>query len=289
LKKVLEEVAMKIGTRPVDNVYLTPGTDVAVYERGSLLREIRGTRERCLILGAGVLPGFRIRAFKAVLGHEYGHFSNRDTAGGRFALAVRNSLLKTGYNLARGGAAAWYNPAWLFVNGFYRIFLRISQGASRLQEALADRWAAIAYGAASFEEGLRHVIGESVRFDAHVGATLKEVVEEKRALANLYEFDPKGGTDPESIEKAIRESLEREPSAYDSHPAPAERFRWVSAIGAKGVAPSVDDEQEVWTLFNNRPALERAMTAEVRKNVAASYGVHIETEETAGVSAAPQA
>jgi hypothetical protein len=42
-------------------------------------------------------------------------------------------------NLAESGAAAWYNPAWLFLNAFHRIFLRISQGASRLQEVRADR------------------------------------------------------------------------------------------------------------------------------------------------------
>src|SRR5688572_13169960 len=34
LRALLVEVAKRIGTRPVDNVYLTPGTDVAVMERG---------------------------------------------------------------------------------------------------------------------------------------------------------------------------------------------------------------------------------------------------------------
>ena len=48
------------------------------------------------------------------------------------------------------GAAGWYNPAWLFVNGFFRVFLRVSQGASRLQEVMADRWAAFCYGSEAF-------------------------------------------------------------------------------------------------------------------------------------------
>ena len=54
--------------------------------------------------------------------------------------------------LAEGGAASSINPAWWFVRGFHSVFLRISQGASRLQEGLADRWAAFAYGSKSFEE-----------------------------------------------------------------------------------------------------------------------------------------
>lgn len=158
LRALLDDVAKQIGTRAVDNVYLTPGTEVAVTERGK-----GKTKERCLILGVAVLEGLALRPFKAVLGHEYGHFTNRDTAGGAYALAVRNSLDATAYALAANGAAAWYNPAWLFVNGFHRVFTRISQGASRLQEVLADRWAVFAYGAEAFERGLRHVVERSVR------------------------------------------------------------------------------------------------------------------------------
>ena len=77
--------------------------------------------------------------FKAILAHEYGHFSNRDTAGGDLARWVRASIYRMAYNLAVSGQARWYNPAWLFINGFHRGFLRITQGASRLQEILADR------------------------------------------------------------------------------------------------------------------------------------------------------
>ena len=87
---------------------------------------------------------------KAVLAHEYGHFVNRDTAGGGLALAVRRAVWQMAESLASGGAARWYNPAWLFVTGFHKLFLRVSQGASRLQEILADRWAALAYGGAEF-------------------------------------------------------------------------------------------------------------------------------------------
>ena len=59
-------------------------------------RQLRGRAERCLILGVGVLEGLKIGPFKAVLAHEYGHFTNKDTAGGGFALAVRRSLADHG-------------------------------------------------------------------------------------------------------------------------------------------------------------------------------------------------
>ena len=267
LRALLGEVARRVGTRPVDNVYLTPGTDVAVMERGGLGRQLSGRAERCLILGVGVLDGFRLGALRAVLAHEYGHFSNRDTAGGGFALAVRRSLVTIAAGLATSGTAAWYNPAWLFLNGFYRVFLRISQGASRLQEVLADRWAAFSYGSRAFEEGLRHVIERSVRFGVRANATVHEMVALRQPVANLYVHEPAESATEEEIARKVREVLNRAPSVYDSHPSPVERTRWVRALGARGTAASADDSLDAWTLFADRKAIEERMTATVHAAV----------------------
>lgn len=273
LRALLDEVAERIGTRPVDSVYLTPGTDLAVQERGGLQKQLRGNSERCLILGLGVLEGFRLGPFRSILAHEYGHFTNRDTAGGGFALAVRRSLVTMARGLAEGGVAAVYNPAWLFLNGFHRVFLRISQGASRLQEVMADRWAAFAYGSRDFERGLVHVIRRSVSFDAAADREVSRAVEQQRPLANLYE----PGTAPEddeSLAEAFRTVLAAEPSPYDSHPAPKDRLAWVAALAVDAQA-SPDSEQEVWTLFEEPAELQREMTRIVRENVTRAYQVTI--------------
>lgn len=276
LRDALHEVAARIGTRPVDNVYMTPGTDIAVFERGGLLAQLSGRTERCLVLGVGVLEGFEIGAFKAVLAHEYGHFHNEDTAGGGFALAVRRSILSMALSLAQSGAAAWYNPAWLFVSWFHKIFLRISQGASRLQEVLADRWAAFAYGAAAFGGGLKHVIRRSIRFDAHVQSALSEVIDERRALANLYRYRIRGkALDEVEIDRAFEEAFNAEPSPYDSHPSPVQRLAWVDALPPRDIASSGDDALEVWSLFEGRASLEKQMTDKVRDRILADHGVII--------------
>lgn len=279
LRDLLHEVAARIGTRPVDSVYLTPGTDLAVMERGGMLKQLRGASERCLILGVGVLDGLKIGPLKAILAHEYGHFSNKDTAGGGFALSVRRSQYRMAVHLAQGGAAAWYNPAWLFVIGFNRVFLRISQGASRLQEILADRWAAFAYGPAFFEQGLRHVIRRSILFDAHANATIKEVIEAKAALANLYSYQPTAQPDAVEAASELETALNREPSPYDSHPSPVDRFRWTQGLTAT-VQPVPEDEEESWTLFRDREALERKLTETVRENLL-SQGFSIPAEPAA--------
>jgi len=268
LRDLLNEVAGRIGTRPVDNVYLTPGTEVAVMERGGMFKQLSGKSERCLILGVGVLEGMKLSWFKAVLAHEYGHFSNKDTAGGGFAIAVRRSLMTMAESLAQGGAAAWYNPAWLFINGFYRVFLRISQGASRLQEVLADRWAAFAYGAEAFEQGLTHVIRRSIKFDFHAQHTLNEVVEQQKPLSNFYTYQPQQTPEACEVEAAVDEAIHAPPTVYDSHPAPADRFEWVHALGATGTGLKPGDTADVWTVFSNPDQIQQEMTSQIRASLA---------------------
>lgn len=283
LRKAIDAVADRVGTATATNVYLTPGADIAVMERGGVLGQLRGHSERCLILGIGALEGMRLRPFRAILAHEFGHFSNRDTAGGGFALAVRRSLDSTALHLARGGAAAWYNPAWLFVNGFYRLFLRVSQGASRLQEVLADRWAAFTYGAAAFKEGLRHVIDRSIRFDAHANAVLAEVIHGEKSLSNLYTYQPSSTSmvEESKLSEALERAIDREPSAYDSHPRPADRFAWVDALGTDGGPKEPDDGEQAWLLFDDRVRLERRLTDEVRKNLREGQGIEIPDDDAA--------
>jgi len=276
LHAVLKEVAERVGTRPVDTVFLTPGTDVAVFERGGWQRKLGGGGERCLILGIGVLEGMKLGAWKAILAHEYGHFVNRDTAGGGMALAVRRSILTMAMSMARAGAVGWYNPAWWFVRGFEAAFLRVSQGASRLQEVLADRWAALSYGAPAFRDGLTHVIAASVRFDAVTDATLKRALHDNVPIANLYrQPEPLNAESALEVERLTQEALTREPGAYDSHPSPAQRFAWVEKVAAIAPPRHADpgDQDEAWSLFEDRAELEEYMTATVRTNVEQQYGV----------------
>jgi Zn-dependent protease with chaperone function len=269
LRATLDEVADRIGTRTVDAVYVTPSAEVAVFERGGMLRQLRGHGERCLVLGAAVLDRMRVRELKAILAHEYGHFRNADTAGGGFALAVRRSLLTMAMHLARAGAASSFNPAWWFVRGFYAIFLRVSQGASRLQELLADRWAAFAYGSQAFADGLRHVIDRGVRFDAHLSATLGEIVPKKAPLGNIYSFVPASPVSPVKIDEAVATIMNRPASPSDSHPRPADRIAWITKLAAPERSDSGEQNAgEAWGLFADRAEIERRMTALVRTRLA---------------------
>lgn len=268
LWSLAEGVADRVGTRPIDAIYLTPTVELGVMEQGGIWKKLRGVGQRVLILGLGALPGMTQTQFQAILAHEYGHFSNRDTAGGNLAGPVRASLYQMAYSLAASGQARWYNPAWLFVNGFYRIYLRITLGASRLQEILADRYAAVAYGAANLISGLRHMIRQELAFSSEIDTEIKDSMEQDRKLQNLYSLSLMEAAElPEELADIEAKILSRPTSPYDSHPAPRDRIELLQRLGARS---GTDDTSEpVWNLFADPEALQEEMTGQVEDAVQA--------------------
>lgn len=257
------DVAAKVGTRPVDTIFLTPGTDVAVTERGALAARLRDQGQRSLILGVGVLDGMTRRQLSAVLAHEYGHFSNRDTAGGDVAGTVRASLFSAVVGIARGGGASALNPAWHFLRLYLALYGRITLGASRLQETLADRIAAVAYGGPAFVEGLRHTVERTVRFDNAVKVHVFEAQRDRSAIVNLYAA-PDGGERPD-VAQAVTEALNAPGSPYDSHPPIAKRMAWVAAFAGEPQDAAADGP--AWELFPDPRLVQARMTAIVNRRM----------------------
>jgi Zn-dependent protease with chaperone function/tetratricopeptide (TPR) repeat protein len=265
LWKLVEDVARKLDARPVDVIYVTPFTGIAVYERGSILQKLRGAGKRHLILGMGVLPGLTQGQLAAILAHEYGHFSNRDTAGGNLAYLVYTSLTQIAEGLIRGGVALAFNPVWWFVMGYQRIFLRVTLGASRLQEVLADRYAAMAYGSQNFIDGLKSIIRESISFPLGADLEIRKSLELNRPISNLYVLPLDANLQGE-LQNKLDEAMNRQTSLYDSHPAPRERIGWIERMHIP-YSSFQDNQQLSLYLFPNPEDLQRELTADLMKQV----------------------
>ena len=303
---MLNEVAGKIGTPMVDHVYLVPDATAAVYESGSLWKRAFGGTRRCLIIGAGLLNGMSVAQLRSILAHEFGHLNNKDTAGGAMALHVRRSIHASAYSMATGGVASWFNPAWLFMIAFYHIYLRISEGASRLQEVLADRMAAMSYGAKSFVSGLRHSIHRMIEFDLVAQIENVSALKQSRQTSNLYTLEPpadwpkfdedkkepetkpvdaqeretkgKAEDKPEKkphevVEEAFEQALKQKTSAYDSHPAPRDRIELVERL--RNAPDLEDDGTPAWSLFSDPVRLQEAMTSQSHKRFLESIGAAV--------------
>jgi len=254
-------VAATVNTRPVDEIRITPGTDLAVYEKGTWRERSQDKAQRILILGIGVLNDFKQNGFRAVLAHEYGHFTHRDTAGGDIAIRVNNDMMKFAHAMIASEQASWLNVAFHFLRIYHFIFRRISHGATRLQEVLADRIAALNYGPLAFEEGLTHVVRKSVEFHHLAAKEINACVEARRALQNLYELRPEQNSD---LQQEMEESLNRETSLDDTHPSPNDRFRLTRKIAGANELPATG---MVWDLFKNREALTSEMTSLIQSEV----------------------
>jgi Zn-dependent protease with chaperone function len=262
----VREVAQTVGTRAVDEIRITPATEMAVYERGSFKERMQDRAHRILILGVGTLNGFNQNPFRAVLAHEYGHFSHRDTAGGDVAIRVNNDMMKFAVAMIESGQAVWWNNSFQFLRLYHFLFRRISHGATRLQEVMADRVAAIKYSPQAFEEGLTHVIRRQVEFEDIVYWEIANANKARRAVQNLYELEP---SEKKGVEEKLNEALNRPTSEDDTHPSPAERYRFVHRVRCNNqLAPA----GMVWDLFTNRTAITDEMSALVNRQAAAAGG-----------------
>jgi Zn-dependent protease with chaperone function len=263
----VRDVASEVGTRPVDEIWLTPGTDLAVFERGRARERMNDRARRALLLGTGVLDGFEQGAFRAVLAHEYGHFAHRDTAGGDVALRVNNGMAAFFVALANSGFAVWWNLAFQFLRIYDFLFRRVSHGATRLQEVLADRVAIQRYGFEAFRTGLTHVIRKSVLFERLATAEIRQAVEQRRIISNLYSLpipsDPDVVAD---IELQVAAALDAKTTEDNTHPGTQDRFRLGRRIHSTATYQA---RGGVWELFNDPTAVMVEMTSIVAKRVAA--------------------
>jgi Zn-dependent protease with chaperone function/tetratricopeptide (TPR) repeat protein len=259
------EVAQAVDTRPIDEIRVTPGCDLAVYEKGRFREKLQDRARRVLILGVGALNGMRQNAFRAVLAHEYGHFSHRDTAGGDAALRVEKDMTKFAYAMALAGQAVWWNIAFQFLRVYHFIFRRITHGATRLQEILADRVAVQNYGAESFEEGLRHVIRREVEFNSVASKEIEEASQARRDLNNLYQLQVSPEAfDQQMIENKINDIITRPTTEDDTHPSPIDRFRLAQRIVCDNPPQS---NAMVWDLFASRESLTDEMSKLIDERV----------------------
>jgi hypothetical protein len=149
------------------------------------------------------------------------------------------------------GQAVWWNVACHFLRLYDTLFRRITHGATRLQEVLADRVAARRYGADNFEEGLRHVVRRHIEFATSLQREVQDAIDRRRPIGNIYETDATTA----DIGDALEEALTRPTREDDTHPSPMERFELVRGIPASGATPP----GFVWDLFVNRNALVMEM------------------------------
>jgi Zn-dependent protease with chaperone function len=181
---------------------------------------------------------------------------------------VNTDIARIAEQMVASETNTYYNIGFHFLRLFHFLFRRITHGASRLQEVLADRVAAYHFGADSFREGLRHVIRRELEFTHVAEKEISSALGANRAFTNLYELTVTDNAAEKQIEEAFAQVLEQETTEDDTHPSPRDRFRYIEGARSAGIEPV---QGNVWNLFADRDAITAEMNAVIEKLVRPSY------------------
>ncbi len=270
VRTTCDAVAGKVDTKPADEIRVRADADVSVHIRGGLLNLMGGTTKRILTIGLAFAATATTGEFEAILAHEFGHFSNRDTEWGRLTQTVRATVVNALIAMPKPGTGGWllyyllsyFNPAFWLLILYTRIFAFVTAGFRRVQEVLADKVAVERYGSDSFCSGLvKHA-----RVSAAVGSYARMVTQRSKqpgfrqpidAIANILSvlsyIETHHGAD---LSQAL---ISGTTSIYDTHPPLSVRTAYAKRFAIAG--DKFADERPATSLFADWPAICRAASA----------------------------
>jgi Zn-dependent protease with chaperone function len=232
--ETLNEVAQRVDTEPVHEVYLAPGSAIGVHQEGRGPFGIFGVKSRVLTLGVSTLRFLTVGELKAILAHEYAHFSHKDTFYSRFIYQVTLSIQEALQGMGQTGG--WYNyvnPFLWFLILYHKAYSLLSAGFSRSREFLADRMAASLYGSDVFTSALTKVCTDGSFFEMTMYDNISHLLKEGKAFVNMYEAfrdfrDEQLNT--QEREELYKKLLEEKESLFASHPTFGERIAAVKPL-----------------------------------------------------------
>ncbi|MHA6762372.1 M48 family metallopeptidase [Streptacidiphilus sp. PAMC 29251] len=223
------------GERPPDELYLFGEVNAGVSENSRLLGLLPGRRR--MVLGLPLLAGLTVPRLRAVLAHEFGHYSNRDTRLGAVTMRGRAAVLHTVEAFGKSGTRLSHLIGSLYV-AYARMFLRTSQPVARQQELAADQVAARHGGRDAMAAALRIIPVLSAAHD-HYLETYAGMGKPLGALPPVGEVHagfPRllAARSDERLAALSAGKRPRRPHAYDSHPPTAERIALIEKLPADG-------------------------------------------------------
>ncbi|MFI5607179.1 M48 family metallopeptidase [Amycolatopsis sp. NPDC051903] len=225
---LVHELAEAVGTAPPDEVRVVARVNAGVLERTRWFGlRVAGRR---LAIGAPLFAGLRVDEFRAVLGHELAHYSNRDT---RFAVATYRGRVVIMRVLSGLDGASWFGRlAHPLFQAYGWLYFSVSARISRAQELAADAASARVGGTAAATGALRQIAALSAGWRSFVADYLMlgwgagYLPEHPAEGYRLLLADESRARE---LAELRRNPRERETSPFDSHPATPDRIRLLEA------------------------------------------------------------
>lgn len=277
-------------------IVLSPEVNASVYYNDSFWSMIFPVKKN-LQVGLGLVNSLTLSEFKAVMAHEFGHFSQRSMKLGSFVYNVNKAIYNMLYEnkdfnsfLSQWGSL--HIAIWIFVwltaqllqaiqfilRQMYGFINKNYMGLSREMEFHADAVAASVSGSNNLITALRKIevtdacyqsvlqkaddwLAENYRFE-NLYHNHDEVMIKYAALNKL----PLENSSPVPDERFFKNFQLHKINIKDqwaSHPPREEREAHLQQLNVEAVR----DTQPAWVIFNDAEALQKKLTEEVYRNV----------------------
>lgn len=292
IEKLCEETGAPLPLK----VYLTPEVNAAVFYDSSILSLVWPVRKN-LLIGLGLVNNLNLTEFKAVLAHEFGHFSQRTMKLGSYVYILNHVITDMTYGRDRWDDAlaiwrgidlrlsffAWILTAVVWVirlgmKGAFRVINLLNSSLSRQMEFNADLVAVKVTGSDPIVNALGRLefadrcLNQAFADLSH--ATDQDLYtrdifyHQKRAAKILRQLnkDDQLGVMPvvEGPETRLFEADgDSRPSMWSSHPPNHEREANAKRLYIEGVT----DERSPWELFMEPEAVREKMTRRIYERI----------------------
>ena len=287
----LHKLADEVGAPRPHRVFLTAEVNAAVFYDLSLINLIIPSKKN-LIVGLGLVNVLSLSEFKAVLAHEFGHFSQNTMMVGRWVyiaqqiishlVSVRDWLDNVVQFISRIDIRiAWIG--WILklvlwslrslMEVLFRIVIIAERALSREMEFNADLVAVSVTGSDELVNALYKLQAADQAWRTAMSVA-GQAASNKKIITDLFEAqtqsigemrriyaDPDYGTPPAasgeaSAHRVFEEQTALPPQMWSTHPPSQDR-----EVNAKALyVPGVKDERSAWMVFKNPEHLRQQLS-----------------------------
>ena len=262
----IAEICKSMGTKAPDQIIIH--AEPVFYVSQGKIETLNGKgKGRILAIGAPLMEFLSINELRAILAHEFAHFTGNDTKYSAFVLPVYIGAItavqemesviasrKEGIN-SYMAAIPLYIPCQMLV-GYLNSFHKINMQISRSRETRADYMACMVCGTENFVSGLMKVASIGSAFYELSKYHILRALQEKKVFINYYRaFEDAISENRGILSEYEKKNLLEKESANDSHPALGKRINELPNMPIK-----YDDDKPAVSLFNKVPEYEEKLT-----------------------------
>jgi Zn-dependent protease with chaperone function len=256
LKEIIAELHEETGISVPNYVHITNDSSVAVT----------GLWKKRLLIGLIALRFLTKSELKAIIAHEYGHYSGRDTVMGYWVYRISRFMdVQTEVNkqaLRFDIMIVVHLPSFIIFWLISRYYHLLIFWHKRRREYRADAFAAQTIGPQQFADALVKYIVITDLFDTVAPQHVLHYLQQGQQIINIYDYITPLYTD-KNIDLAVEKALEHRSGWNDTHPSLSERLE---NLGVKHVTVNISSKHK--SLLKDSKLLEQEASALLTQKMA---------------------